>query len=73
MQAAPSKADGGRSFRETATKEELAAPVEAITHELDFPHYALILHDDLRNGRPDLIDLRNYPAAITERIVEQQE
>jgi len=59
------------ALRATGTKEELTALMEAITHELSFLHYALIHHDDLRTGRPDLVDLKNYPAAITEHIIGQ--
>ncbi len=46
--------------------------MEAVTREMDFRHYALIHHDDLRSPRPDHVDLRDYPAAITERLIGQQ-
>jgi len=49
--------------------EELAALMEAITRAMDFRHYALIHHDDLRIPRSDLVDLKNYPTAIAERLI----
>jgi len=34
-------------------------------------HYALIHHDDLHVKRPDRIDLKDYPAAIADRLIGQ--
>src|SRR3546814_14158711 len=34
--------------------------------------FALIHHDDLRLPRPDRVDLKDYPAAATERIIDQR-
>lgn len=59
-------------LRAIGTKDELTALMEAITRELDFLHYALIHHDDLRTARPDLVDFKNYPAAVSERIIGQK-
>jgi LuxR family quorum-sensing system transcriptional regulator CciR len=36
-----------------------------------FRYYALIHHDDLRSLRPGLVDLKDYPAAVTERLIGQ--
>ena len=36
---------------------------------MGFRHYALIHHDDLRGRPPGRVDLKDYPAAITERII----
>jgi LuxR family quorum-sensing system transcriptional regulator CciR len=45
--------------------------MEAIAREMGFRHYALIHHDDLRTPRPDRVDLKDYPAAIAERLIGQ--
>lgn len=60
-----------RALRKTATKEELASLMEAVTHDMGFRHYALIHHDDLRSAPPHRVDIKDYPAAIAERIIGQ--
>lgn len=50
---------------------EIASVLEAIARDMGFRHYALIHHDDLRVARPDRIDLKDYPAVITERLFGQ--
>lgn len=44
--------------------------MEAVTSDLGFRHYALIHHDDLRGGPSDCVDIKDYPPAVTERIIE---
>jgi hypothetical protein len=39
---------------------------------MGFRYYALVHHDDLRIARPDRIDLKDYPAAITDRLFGQK-
>jgi LuxR family quorum-sensing system transcriptional regulator CciR len=60
------------ALRSVATRRELVDLMEAITREMNFRHYALIHHDDLRSPRSDLIDVKDYPAAIIERLFGQQ-
>lgn len=43
--------------------------MEAITLDLGFRHYALVHHDDLREHRPGRVDLKDYPAAVIERLL----
>lgn len=45
--------------------------MEAVASEMGCRHYALIHHDDLRVPRPDRVDLKDYPAAVTERLIGQ--
>jgi len=45
--------------------------MEAIAREMGFRHYALIHHDDLRALRPDRVDFKDYPAAISEHLFGQ--
>lgn len=56
-------------LRRTLSAGDLAILMEAITRETGFRHYALIHHDDLRVSRPDRVNLKDYPAAITERLI----
>lgn len=60
-----------RAVRTVPTQGDLAALMEAVAREMGFRHYALIHHDDLRFARPDRVDLKDYPAAITERLIGQ--
>lgn len=56
------------ALRATRTAGELVTLMEAITREMSFRHFALIHHDDLGANRTDLVDLKDYPATITERL-----
>ncbi|RIV80321.1 helix-turn-helix transcriptional regulator [Pelagerythrobacter aerophilus] len=60
-----------RESTETKSEGELTSLLEAIAREMGFRYYALIHHDDLRLARPDRIDLKDYPAAITDRLFGQ--
>lgn len=57
------------ALRSAATRDELVALMEAVTREMQFRHYALIHHDDLRGQDAGLVDIRDYPAAISERLI----
>lgn len=59
------------ALRETSTRDELSALMEAVAREMDFRHYALIHHDDLRAPQPHRVDLKDYPPAIIERLFGQ--
>ncbi len=60
------------ALRSTLEHDALAALLELITREMGFRHYALIHHADLRTPRDHLVDLKDYPPAITERLFEQR-
>jgi len=60
-------------LRAVATTDQLVAIMRAITREMGFRHYALIDHDDLYAPRPGLVDLKDYPSAITERLFGQRQ
>lgn len=60
-----------RAVRTAATRNELTTLMEAVAREMGCRHFALIHHDDLRVARPDRVDLKDYPAAITERLIGQ--
>jgi LuxR family quorum-sensing system transcriptional regulator CciR len=59
------------ALRKATTREELAALMQSVTREMEFRHYALIHHDDLRTSRSDRVDLKDYPSAIAERLFGQ--
>src|SRR3546814_2790906 len=46
--------------------------MDAGTQSMCFRHFALIHHDDLRVPRSELVDLKDYPAAITERLIGER-
>jgi LuxR family quorum-sensing system transcriptional regulator CciR len=43
--------------------------MECVTRELGFRHFALIHHEDLRSPRPGCVDIKDYPAAIEDRLI----
>lgn len=55
----------------TITRSDLASLMEALARDLGFRHYALVHHDDLRQEPPGRVNLKNYPPAVTDRIVGQ--
>ena len=59
------------ALRAVTSRDELVTLMEAIAREMAFRHYALIHHDDLRVSRPDRVDIKDYPAAITDRLIGQ--
>lgn len=59
------------ALRATATRDALVGLMEAVSREMGFRHYALIDHDDLREERADRVDIKDYPAAIVERLFGQ--
>ena len=59
------------TLRAITTRGALVALMEVVAREMGFRHYALIHHDDLREQRHDRVDLKDYPAAITERLIGQ--
>lgn len=61
-----------QAIRAATTREDLVLLMEAISREMGFRYYALIHHDDLNMPRADRVDLKDYPAAITERLFGQQ-
>ncbi len=61
-----------RAVRAVASPDELITLMEAVTRDMGFRHYALIHHDDLREARPDRVDLKDYPAAIADRLIGQR-
>lgn len=60
------------ALRSIGTREELATIMENVAREMDFRHYALIHHDDLRMPRHDLVDIKSYPPAIADRLIGEQ-
>lgn len=60
-----------RILASVSSRAELACFMEAVTQEFGFQHFALIDHDDLRGQPPGRVDIRRYPAAACERIIEQ--
>lgn len=59
------------ALRTLRTTEELTTLMETVTLEMSFRHYALIHHGELGDRRPDLVDLKDYPAAITDYLFGQ--
>lgn len=57
------------TLRKATTQTELATLMEAVAREMSCRHYALVHHDDLRTPRPDRVDIKDYPAAVTERLI----
>ena len=59
-----------RALAAVQTRRELAGLMGEITHEFRFRHYALIHHDDLRGAPENRVNLKDYPASATARIID---
>ncbi|MDT9598608.1 LuxR family transcriptional regulator [Sphingosinicella rhizophila] len=44
-----------------------------VTRDMNFRHFALITHEDLRLRLPGQVDIRDYPEGIADRIIGQGE
>lgn len=53
------------------TRDALLDLMRAIAFDLGFRHFALIHHADLREPVPGRVNIKDYPPAITERIIDQ--
>lgn len=60
------------ALRAVAARAELVTLMEAVAREMGFRHYALIHHDDLGSAPSDRVDLKDYPAAIVERLIDHR-
>lgn len=60
------------AIRAATTSQDLKELMKLIAREMGFRYYALIHHDDLNTARSDRVDLKHYPAAITERLFGQR-
>lgn len=58
--------------RGAATMAALGGLMEDVSREMGFRHYAIIHHADLREDRPGLINLQNYPAIWADQFVQQR-
>ena len=55
----------------THTRQELLTLMEAVTRDFGFRYFALIHHDDLRASPAGRVDIKDYPASASERIIAQ--
>ena len=60
-----------RSIRAVTNEVSLRAIVADMARDMGFSHFALITHEDLRVPTPGQVDIREYPDAISERIIGQ--
>src|SRR3546814_4270066 len=51
--------------------DELATMMEVIAREMGFRHFALAHHDNRVESEAGRVRLMDYPAAVTDRLVEQ--
>lgn len=60
-----------RTVARIDTLQALQSLMQDITHEIGFGYFALISHSDLRLFRPGQVDIKDYPAAVADRIIGQ--
>jgi LuxR family quorum-sensing system transcriptional regulator CciR len=60
------------ALRAVTTQNDLTGLMEAVTGAMEFRHYALIHHDDLRWATADLVDVKDYPSAVVDRLVGER-
>lgn len=54
------------------SSDELRSLMDAICNELGFRHFALIHHTDLRELRPGVININNYPPVWAEQFIAKR-
>ena len=57
------------AVRAMHTLADLASLLDAVAREMRFRHFALVHHSDLRKKAPGDVDLKDYPAAVVERLI----
>src|SRR5687767_11391808 len=60
-----------RALAQATTRAGLAGLMEDLTGDLGFRYFALVHHDDLSGSPAGRVDIKRYPAAVTERIVHR--
>lgn len=58
------------ALRTGLTPADLNRLMVALTREMGYRYFALIHHDDLRSTRQGLVNIKDYPAAVTERLID---
>ena len=58
-----------RKLRAITSAEELAELMTSVANDMGFRFYALVDHADLRAGHHGKVDIKDYPPAITERLI----
>lgn len=61
------------ALRSVDRRDALVTLMEAVARELGFRYYALVHHDDLREKPPDRVDVRDYPATISDHLIGQNQ
>ena len=59
------------ALRSVTTNHELQHMMDAAAREIGCRYWALIHHDDLRHAAGSRVNLKDYPAAICERLIDQ--
>lgn len=60
-----------QTLRSTSSQQELSDFMKAVSLDLGFRFFALIHHDDLRSAPAGRVDIKDYPPAITDRLIGQ--
>ena len=59
-------------LRAASGERDLADLVKAVSRDMGFRFFALVDHTDLRGSPAGKVDIKDYPAAITERLIVQK-
>ena len=60
------------ALRAVVSHGDLCRLMDGVTRSMLFRHYALIHHDDLRNPARGLVDIKDYPSSISERLIGER-
>jgi LuxR family quorum-sensing system transcriptional regulator CciR len=55
--------------RSISDPADLSKLIDAVTREMGFCYYAIVHHDDLRKRHPDRVDIKQYPEAVVDRLL----
>lgn len=57
------------ALRKASSKRDLGTLMEEVSADMGFHFYALIHHDDLRASPVNRVDIKQYPAEISDRLI----
>lgn len=61
-----------RTLRSISSQQDLYQLMGSVSLDMGFRYFALIHHDDLRGSPQGKVDIKDYPPAIVERLIEQR-
>src|SRR3546814_3635079 len=59
------------AFRSCRSEADIIRLMESLSQAIDCSYFALIHHDDLRGAPPNRVNIKHYPLAVADRVIDQ--